>query len=459
MHDFERKINVAKLMDMEELLHDVKNRELIPNLREAIACYHASSFKACIILSFNSLVDDLLIKLGQYKEISPDAKRIFNNINTLIESQSSFENQLIEQLVKEKIFSELDGELYRTFQKFRHRSAHPTGYIPTAECARFVYSEIIRTFLSKESLQTTDRIEALISDIVEDNFFTSNNISERAVLVKNEIANIHPDAIPMLIGKVYRKYKESEEKHGALYQGFLNALFSIDSPVINENILSLVIKKNISKSGNESAFTSLISSNPGALSHIDENVAKKLIVNLKNRVKTVPKNINKLALSNPYQAILNISNRTEGFLNKLVVDMMDVFIESPGKIPHFITRVNKEVDSLGRDSYVKLVSLITKAINSNDAGKAGEIIDIFINDESKGMNCLAPYRLFEICCAIIINSSESEVLKSVSDDGFEQLYYFIDKTKPFYLEGKFAKKSLYHKLDLDMKKRIEEIYG
>lgn len=449
---------MAKLMDLEDILHEVKNKELIPSLREAVACYHASSFRACIMLSFNALVDDILIKLRYYKDVNDDAMKIYNDISFLIDNQTSFESQLIDRLVKAKIFTDLDGELYRTFQKFRHKSAHPSGYVPTAECARFIYTEIVRVFLSKESLQTTDRVEQLISDVAGGNFFISTNISERAGVVKNEISNIHPDTHPFLISKTYQKFASVPDDDNHLYVNFLSALFAIDSPKINELIIKIVIKRNISKSKHEYLFTTLMSANPSAFDYIDEVVASKLIKNLRERVSESPKNISALQLSNPFYCYLQISNKCGGELHKKILNELYVFIDNPNRLCFFIKKLDKADGYIGKDAYVKIMDLIFGEFEAGSQERVDAILNAFIEDDSQSLSGVHSSRLFELCCVILMNKAGSSVADLIKDDEFEQVKYIISKSKDFYTRGKFPKTSLFNKLNDDMREALNKIY-
>lgn len=449
---------MAKLHDLEELLLEVKNRELIPILREAVSCYNISSFRACIMLSFNALVDDLLIKLKHIKEVNEEGKKIYNHINSLIESQTSFETPLIEQLVKSKIFTELDGELYKTFQKFRHKSAHPSGYAPSAECARFIYTEIINTFLSKETLLSSDRIDNLISDIGEKYFFPTTNNAERSEVAKEEISNILPDAYPQMINKIYHQATKSNEDNSNNYSNFLCALFALDKNHLNTLITKIVIQKNISKSEHSYLFTTLISSNPKAFDHINQTMAKKLIINLKKRIELAPKNIGNNLLSNPYYSYLQVSNKCSGFLKEAVINSLSIFIENPMRLCYFLYHLDKKEGLLGRGSYLEIHKLIVKALNNKNKDLVDEILSTFIEDESQCLKGFNDAKLFEISCAIVINNSNSMVSKKITDDKFEQLKYIIEKTHDLYKKGDFDKLSLVHKMTKDQQETLDSIY-
>lgn len=450
---------MSQLIDMEDLLNKVKNRELIPNLREAISCYYSSSYRACIILSFNSLVDDLIMKLKYSKDVNNDSKRIYNDISKLIDNQAPFENQLIEQLVQAKIFTELDGELYKVFQKFRHKSAHPSGFTPTAECARFIFSEIIMTFLSKEALQSTSRIDKLISDIAEKHFFVGTDIDEMGKIVESEIKDIHPDALPQLVNRVYKKFTNPDEKSRLSYRTFLFALSTIDNLHISNIIINYVVKPNISKSDHEDLFTGLVTSNCLAFDGVDEYLSGKIIFHIKERINNSPENIANYATTNPYNCLLGIYNDCSGLLAEKALELADEFIKNPKRICALLTSIDKNKDSKGYKGYIKVCTLLVEELSGVNSNSVDAIINAFINDDLQCLSGMAPFRKFEILLAIFINTSNSKVAKAVINDKFEQLQYLVDDVRAYYLSGKIKKNSLINSINKEQKVQLNSIIG
>jgi len=450
---------MSQLIDMEDLLNKVKNRELIPNLREAISCYYSSSYRACIILSFNALVDDLIIKLKYSKDVNNDSKRIYNDISKLIDTQAPFENQLIEQLVQAKIFTELDGELYKVFQKFRHKSAHPSGFTPTAECARFIFSEIIVTFLSKDALQSTSRIDKLMSDIAEKHFFVGTDIDEMGKTVESEIKDIHPDALPQLVNRAYKKLINPDEKSRLSYQTFLFALSTIDNLHISNIIINYVVKPNISKSSHEALFTGLVTSNCKVFNGVDEYLSGKIIFHIKERIKKSPENIANFATTNPYNCLLQIYNDCSGHLADKALELAGEFIENPKRLSVFLINIDKSMESKGHVGYLRVYTLLMEELSGDNSNSVDDLINSFISDDLQCLSGIAVFRKLDILLAIFINTSNSEVAKSVINDRFEQLQYLVDGIRPYYLAGKLNASALINSISKEQKAQLNSIIG
>lgn len=420
---------MSGLQDLEALSLKVKNPNIRILLKEAITCYNATAYRACIILSFNALIDDLLIKIDILKSVNKNAKSVFEVIQQLIKEQKSFENTFIGLLKKYELFDELDEELCKTLQFFRHKSAHPSGYNPTAETARFVLAEVVNRFLSKESLLTTSRIDKLLSDIVESNFFINSDVKHKSQIMKSEIADIHEDAYPQLINRLYKSYIKDKE------QPYLSAMFAlarIDNPVICNMIMKYVVKNNISKKGHEVLFTGIITIMPQYFNDIDDITAEKLIKNLNIQIKNMDKNLGNYAVVNPFQSILIIFNKTSNILHQKAIDLLPKLIEHNERLCYFMKNIGKGPNSIAKDAYLELYSLLINEIKSNKTEKSEAICKVILEDDMQSFEKINDRKAFELINAIILNKSNSQYISNIISNKFNQITYLKDKAKKYF---------------------------
>lgn len=422
-------IFMSGLQDLEALSLKVKNPNVRILLKEAIACYNASAYRACIILSFNALIDDLLIKIDIMKSVNKNAKSVFEVIQQLIKEQKSFENTFIELLKKYELFDELDEELCKTLQGFRHKSAHPSGYNPTAEAARFVLVEVVNRFLSKESLLTSSRIDKLLSDVVESNFFINSDVKHRSQIMKSEIADIHEDAYPQLINRLYKSYIKDKELP---YLSAIFALARINNPTICNMIMKYVIKNNISKKGHEVLFTGIITTMPQYFNDIDDITAEKLIKNLNTQIKNMNKNLKNNAIINPFNSILHIFNKTSNILYQKAIDLLPKLIEHNERLCYFMKNIDKSPNSMARDAYIKLYSLLINEIKSNKIEKSEAICKVILEDDMQSFKKINDQRAFELINAILLNKSNSQYISNIISNKFNQITYLKDKAKKHF---------------------------
>lgn len=390
---------MSKLEDMEELILKVKNKNFKPTLQEIISCYYAGAYRACIVLSFNILVDDLVEKIKHLKDTNSELRKIYSEILKKNQESTPIENYLVESLLSKNLIDNLDGELYTIFQKLRHKSAHPTGFSPSAECARYVFSEIVNRFLSKESLQTTSRIDELIESLKNGNFFPTNSIKDGASIAKSEIQDIAPQSYPQLINKSYKEYLRLGDKPNNSYLKFITALSAIGDEEINSIIIKNIIKKHSSRSDNNTLFVSLITSNSLMFESIDITVATRLFSILKNTIKnSSPMKPRLNSLSNPHRAILCVFNNARGNLREILLKNINILLNDASILTFFIGNLDMTKDSLGIEAYLKLYDEIIKKIEKKDIAT---IIESIENDDSGAYKRIYGEKLIKIILGII----------------------------------------------------------
>ncbi len=171
-------------------------------MREAMSCYMAGAYRGALVLSYIALFDDLLAKLGELGNVNSEAKLIFTEATKKKADQDVYESYLINQLTSKNLISGLDSSFLTTLRTLRNKSAHPSGHKPSPEEARFVFFESIDRFLSKPILSTTQLVDELVTRLKNSNFFPSTSISDIRNVVRDEIVNLHDEAMPQLVIKM-----------------------------------------------------------------------------------------------------------------------------------------------------------------------------------------------------------------------------------------------------------------
>ncbi len=72
---------MSNLRDMEELISDIVDVELKEYMREALTCYMTGAHRACVVLSFIAIFEDLLKKLDGMATTNKTARAIFTEIS------------------------------------------------------------------------------------------------------------------------------------------------------------------------------------------------------------------------------------------------------------------------------------------------------------------------------------------------------------------------------------------
>ena len=190
------------LTDMEELIARIDRLSARDYMAEALRCYQAGAFRACVVLSYSAVFDDLRAKLAPLAKVNKGAKKIHDEIEKKVKSNEVYESFLSDQLATAGIIDAAQRVNLDIIMKVRNKAAHPSGVHASAEEARHVFFESIDKFLSKPELQTTVAADGIIEVLPQGNFFPTNQLKDIQSIVEDEIATVHEQAIPYLIHKL-----------------------------------------------------------------------------------------------------------------------------------------------------------------------------------------------------------------------------------------------------------------
>ena len=260
---------MAGLSDMEELLFRVQNKATADYMREALACYNGGAYRACIVLSYIALFDDLRQKLAQLAVLSAVAKDVSKQVEERAEEQQVFESFMIDKLKAENLITEADAFRLDQIRQLRNKAAHPSGIHASPEEARYIYFEAIDKFLSQTVLKTTHAADSIIERLSNENFFPLTTIDNLTAIVTSEMENIHSMTMPYIVIKLVEKTGDPNATLSLNAKRFLIGLASQNNPLINSELCTrLIIKK--ADDGNYSGFPmALIAANPDLIKGVD----------------------------------------------------------------------------------------------------------------------------------------------------------------------------------------------
>ena len=225
------------LHDMEELVNSIQSNKIKEYMKEALSCYMASAYRACIVLTYISLFDDIVTKLGELGKVNRKAKRIHDEAEKRMEAQDIYEKYLIDQLQSHSLLPSLDMAFLEILRVLRNKSAHPSGHNASAEEARFIFFEAINRFLSKPILTTTQLVDDILSRLDGEYFFPSTDIGSITSVVMKELENIHYSTYPYLVNKFLEKTSSPNSEVARNADFFLTGLASIKDSLASESIV------------------------------------------------------------------------------------------------------------------------------------------------------------------------------------------------------------------------------
>lgn len=284
---------------MEELIGKVVDQNISDYMSESLSCYMAGAYRGSIILSFIALFDDISTKLGELAKINGKAKQIHKSLKEKQDNQEVFETFVVNQLRSNGIITELEASTIDLVKQRRNKAAHPSGHHPSAEEARFVFSEVINKFLCKPTLTTIQLAEEILARISNSNFFTSSSVSDGADIVEVEIEKLHHETYPYLISKLVEISDEAggAKKNNATF--FLNSLARLNVEPVNKIIAKLYIDKKADDSESKNKIIAALSSNPLILNEVKKTTIKRFKKLLQERIENLPVGVPVTRLSHP----------------------------------------------------------------------------------------------------------------------------------------------------------------
>lgn len=175
------------LRDLEQLIVSIKDYEIRMYMAEALKCYNAGSYRACVILSVIAGMYDLKEKVNILSRSLNAADVLNKQIIKLYDKQESYEQNLIDGVQYVGIISGQEYKKLITFRDIRNSCAHPGGHLSTPEEARFVFTGIYEILSMPPKIGVNYKND-LLAKLKSDLFFPSReekDIQEVARPLKN----------------------------------------------------------------------------------------------------------------------------------------------------------------------------------------------------------------------------------------------------------------------------------
>lgn len=298
---------MAKLRDMEELIEEIVDVNMKSYMREALTCYMTDAFRACIVLSFIAIFEDIYAKLDGLAKTNSTARDIHNQIKKQRDEQKVFESDLLTRLKAAQIISELDADFLDVLRKLRNKAAHPSGHKPTAEEARYVFAETIDRFLAKPVLSTTQIADQIIKKLTHAYIFPTVFITDHAKIANLDVKTLHEDGYQYLISKLLIAFTDVNEQTKINARRYILGLtFSPLNNKVLEQIKKQVIEAGSTDEKNRDLLMSCISSNSSTLLGLEKIVYVRLNAMLEQTIKNTTPADQPNKLTHPVSVLLSI---------------------------------------------------------------------------------------------------------------------------------------------------------
>lgn len=215
-----------QITNLDELILRCRTDQSKEYIQEAMDCYRAGAFRACIVSTWIALVFDLIDKIREldlsgngkatilYKKFETFQGQLRDGSKQGLKNSGEFERNILTEVNKNlEYFSPQEFEDLDRLRKDRHRCAHPshqsTGipYRPSAELARLHLRNTIIHVLAQEPIQGKAALEQLINQVTS-KFFPMNEKDAEKQLAQSPIHNPSESLINGFIDELLYGYMD-----------------------------------------------------------------------------------------------------------------------------------------------------------------------------------------------------------------------------------------------------------
>ncbi|MGV2100546.1 hypothetical protein [Rhizobium sp. 21-4511-3d] len=191
-------------LTVDELHQRVVGDDNVQYVAEAVRCYHAKAYRACIIMSSNAVHDTLRRLVADLSEISSVAKGITKTVEELRDKNKGYETRLVDELIENKLLDRDRLNALARISTFRHQAAHPTEVNPSEADAKYILRTAVEHFLAAQLAPADMAITRLMAALGHDNFFPASDSLAVAEIVGEEFLLVEQPGWPRLIDNLVK---------------------------------------------------------------------------------------------------------------------------------------------------------------------------------------------------------------------------------------------------------------
>lgn len=296
---------MAGLTDMEELLARITSKSVSDYMREALSCYGAGAYRACVVLTYIAVFEDLRQKLKALGPVVKVAKDASAEIEKIAEDQKPFETPLIHKLRSASIITTLEAERLEQIVKHRNKSAHPSGLHPSAEEARFVFYEAIDKFLSKELQQTDHIVNAVLNRLPESNYFPSMRLPDMKAVVASEVEGLHPLGLPSLVQRVVDMCESTDSTEARNAERFIVGLAARLDEDARIEIRDRLVKKKASDSKYQDRILMACAADPELMLGLPKSDRLRVNKLIQNQINSLDRSVSSARVRHPVNLLVS----------------------------------------------------------------------------------------------------------------------------------------------------------
>lgn len=256
------------MRSLEELYLQCRNNSSRNHIEEAINCYKAGAYRACIVATWIALVYDFVEKVNELSltedKVAIELKEKIENIRKEndISAFLTFEKSVLKEMTERfELLSPIERKMLERLNEDRNLCAHPsmngegTRFNATPELARYHLNNVIEFVLSKPPVQGKSALNNILNNIDSDYYPIERN-KIRIILTEGPLArskeSLKRQFLRSLLYKyvsniesklIHEKYPNTLVVFWELNKGFIgNELLNYIQNILNDNVRADYLK-------------------------------------------------------------------------------------------------------------------------------------------------------------------------------------------------------------------------
>lgn len=262
---------------IDDLHHRVRQHRNSDYVAEAVRCYDAGAYRACIIMTCNAVFDAVRARMEELEagQVSR-AEKVVAAVKEAINDKKTYEGALLTKLRETGVVPVVETDALGEILNKRNHAAHPNNSAATAKDAYYVFEKAVTYFLCEQARPLQFKIDTLMRDIYTEGFFTDPIIDDVARKVDEEIATFDESEYYKLISKLKKWLLNDNCDEDSKSLWFLLGLLHLDRPKLHSIISTEFFGKRGFSPENDAFLVDMCVVRPELLSMISGENRKRL---------------------------------------------------------------------------------------------------------------------------------------------------------------------------------------
>jgi hypothetical protein len=400
-----KRATVTRQLSIDELATRVEPSANSDYFLEAVKCFKAEAYRACIIMTSNAVFNAVRGQMNVLAEAKvARANKVVGEVNEAVSSGKTFEGALVTKLRETGVIPPDEIDALAEILAKRNHAAHPNNSDSKPQDAYYVVEKAVDIFLCRQATPFRFAVDTLVRDIYHDGFFTDNTMEDIGKKVREEMSKFEISDYYQIMNDLKKKLKEDKGHEDSKALWFLLGVLDADRPELHAMISKEFFAKKGFNPEHDAFLVDMCVVRPALLTMIDGENRNRLDHTFAKFTETLDEVPGIGEVRSPTAillALIEVFGRpeVEGRYPKTVKAVLKRFWSHPELSP--------VLDTALRD---QLLDEFLKQASSSEAANERQIADYLIREDAMLATKLTRHQIERIFEAIIKPEFRSQLL-------------------------------------------------